>query len=144
MASCEHLRLRSEFNYLRESGRKTVTKSMIFITAPGFHVSVSAPFTKAYFASTMADSVEVPISDSNLFCSSNLMAIISSLFGSVSIIPATSLSFSRNFIARYLVEYLYLMSGFFCMASFTRSMDCSSSAPWFIWIWRAIEESGFS
>lgn len=35
MTSCEHLRLRSEFNYLRESGRKTVTKSMIFITAPG-------------------------------------------------------------------------------------------------------------
>ncbi len=35
MTSGSHLRLRSEFNYLRESGRKTVMKSMIFITAPG-------------------------------------------------------------------------------------------------------------
>lgn len=40
MASCEHLRLRSEFNYLRESGRKTVTRSMIFITAPGLDNSL--------------------------------------------------------------------------------------------------------
>lgn len=33
MTSGSHLRLRSEFNYLRQSGRKIVTRAMIFITA---------------------------------------------------------------------------------------------------------------
>ena len=71
-----------------------------FFPLYGSYVSANAPCTKAYFASTRADSRPDFRRLSILLCSSKRAAMISSLFGSASTTLSISLSFSRYLIAR--------------------------------------------
>ena len=103
---------------------------LFFLRAvPVEYVSARAPWTNAYLASTMADSIPEPRMPLILPFSSKRAEMISSLFSRDSTTFSISLSFSRYFIARKRVEYLYRMSSVLDMSSLMRAMLCSSSAP---------------
>ena len=102
-----------------------------------WYVSASAPWIKAYLASTIDDSSPEPMSSLILVFSSNLAAMISSRLLRASTMCSISLSFSRYLIARYRVEYLYLISSVLEIRCLMRPILCSTSVPWLMWICRA-------
>ncbi len=99
-----------------------------------WYVSARAPWMKAYFASTIALSMEVPRRLSTRSFSSARASLMSWMFGLESRSFSISLSSSKYLIVRYLVEYVAFSSSLAAMKGWTRFMLFSISLPWLMWM----------